>query len=183
MSIKYVVVLMLENRSYDNVLGWLYNPSNPAPYDMAPEGQTLLNGLTGKESNPNPSSPNGPGIPVQNLDGTTYNGLPYPATCIPMDDPGEYFNDIAQQINGGPLPTKKDSKPYANYEPGSSGLMQGFTTNYVNLDGIGQQAGPSAAWVMNYFTPAQVPVTAFLARHYAVCHSWFASAPAQTFTN
>jgi phospholipase C len=134
MSIKYVVVVMLENRSYDNILGGLYNPSNPAPYDVPPEGQALLNKLTGNESNPNPSSPNGPGIPVQNLGGATYNGLPYPATCIPMDDPGEYFNDIAQQINGGPLPKEKDSKPYAKYEPGAPGLMQGFTTNYVNLD-------------------------------------------------
>ena len=132
MPISYVVVVMLENRSYDNVLGWLYNPSNPVPYNVPPEGQALLNGLTGNESNPSPGSPNGPAIPVQNLGGATYNGLPYPATCIPMDDPGEYFNDIAQQINGGSLPTKKDSKPYADYEPGASGQMQGFTTVKVS---------------------------------------------------
>ena len=28
MSIKHVVVVLFENRSYDNVLGWLYNSSN-----------------------------------------------------------------------------------------------------------------------------------------------------------
>ncbi|HEY2321701.1 MAG TPA: alkaline phosphatase family protein, partial [Thermoanaerobaculia bacterium] len=188
MSIRHVVVVMLENRSYDNVLGWLYNPSNPAPYDKAPVGQAFLDGLTGQESNPNPSydpkkpeSPsNEPTIPVQNFGVSTYNGLPYPATCIPMDDPGEYFKDIAQQINGGDLP---DANPYGDYPKGAPALMQGFTTNYAHLDGFDQQAPPTPAWIMNYFTPSQVPVSAFLARHYAVCDRWFASVPAQTFTN
>ncbi|HXA16022.1 MAG TPA: alkaline phosphatase family protein [Thermoanaerobaculia bacterium] len=189
MPIKHVVVVMLENRSYDNVLGWLYNPSNAAPYNEPPAGQALLNGLTGHESNPNPaydpnqpvSPTNEPTIPVQNLGPTTYGGRPYPATCIPIDDPGEYFDDIAQQItSSSELPT---SNPYGTYVPGTAGLMQGFTTNYANLDGTGQQPPPTATGVMNYFTPAQVPVTAFLARNYAVCDAWFASVPAQTFTN
>ena len=37
--IEHVVVVMLENRSYDNVLGWLYGSGNAAPYDKAPAGQ------------------------------------------------------------------------------------------------------------------------------------------------
>ncbi len=28
-NIAHVVVLMLENRSFDNLLGWLYGPGNP----------------------------------------------------------------------------------------------------------------------------------------------------------
>lgn len=181
MQIKNVVVVMLENRSYDNVLGWLYHSGNAPPYDKAPDGQAGLNGLTGKESNPNPFGPTP--ILVQNLGGATYEGLPHAATCIPIDDPGEYFKDIAQQINS--LSAPASTNPYENYDPGASGLMQGFTRNYAELHGIGQKRPPAAAVpeVMNYFTPAQLPVTAFLARNYAVCDTWFASAPTQTFTN
>jgi len=29
-QIEHIVVLMLENRSFDNVFGWLYDPANPA---------------------------------------------------------------------------------------------------------------------------------------------------------
>jgi hypothetical protein len=53
--IKNVVVVMFENRSYDNVLGWLYNASNQPPYQTAPPGQADLDGLTGNESNPDPN--------------------------------------------------------------------------------------------------------------------------------
>lgn len=36
---------------------------------------------------------------------------------------------------------------------------------------------------MNYLTPLQMPVSAFLANNYAVCDPWFASAPTQTYAN
>ena len=36
-TIKHVVVLMLENRSFDNLLGWLY--ADEPPYDCPPDGQ------------------------------------------------------------------------------------------------------------------------------------------------
>ena len=57
MSIKYVVVVLFENRSYDNVLGWLYNAGNQPPYQTPPTGQAGLDGLTGGESNPDPHHP------------------------------------------------------------------------------------------------------------------------------
>ena len=39
-AIEHVVVLMLENRSFDTMLGWLY------------PGREDFDGLTGKEANP-----------------------------------------------------------------------------------------------------------------------------------
>jgi phospholipase C len=36
---------------------------------------------------------------------------------------------------------------------------------------------------MNYFTGAQLPVTSFLARNYAVCDDWWSSVPTQMFAN
>ena len=50
-QIEHVVVLMLENRSFDNVFGWLYDPANPAPFNVAPPAN--FDGLYGKKlSNP-----------------------------------------------------------------------------------------------------------------------------------
>ncbi|HXI22966.1 MAG TPA: alkaline phosphatase family protein, partial [Pyrinomonadaceae bacterium] len=52
--IDHIVVLMMENRSFDNVLGWLYDPDNDPPFDKAPRGQTF-EGVSGKDlTNPRP---------------------------------------------------------------------------------------------------------------------------------
>src|ERR1700685_4280406 len=51
-KIEHVVVLMLENRSFDNLLGWLYDPANDAPFNVVPPD---FEGLYGKNlSNPAP---------------------------------------------------------------------------------------------------------------------------------
>ena len=46
--IDHIVVLMLENRSFDNVLGWLYDPDNKPPFDKVPRGQKF-EGVSGKD--------------------------------------------------------------------------------------------------------------------------------------
>jgi phospholipase C len=188
MSIKHVVVVMFENRSYDNVLGWLYNSSNESPYQTPPSGQSDLNGLTGSETNPDPNDPGGT-ITVGNQTTPTQiagTGITYAPTAIPLIDPGEPFSDMAQQILS--LASVPTSNPYTDYPPSStSNLMQGFTTNYASLSGDSHPNTPVPAAnipdIMNYLTPAQMPVTAFLANNYAVCDQWFASVPTQTFTN
>ena len=38
---------MLENRSFDNVLGWLYDPQNAPPFDKVPPGQKF-DGVSGQ---------------------------------------------------------------------------------------------------------------------------------------
>jgi phospholipase C len=182
--IKHVVVVMLENRSYDNVLGWLYNPSNAAPFDTAPPGQSGLQGLAGSETNPNPD-PGGKPIQVGNAATTQLggSGQVYSGTAIPIIDPNEPFADMAQQFLS--LPTYPVSAPYDGYNPDASGLMQGFTTNYARALGDIKDADAmlNLPDIMNYLTPAQLPVTAFLANNFAVCDQWFASVPTQTFTN
>jgi phospholipase C len=84
MGIEHVVVLMLENRSFDSVLGKLH------------DGTPGFDGLTGAESNiwhrPDGTTPR---ISVWNEPGMD----PTTAT-IPTPDPGELFTDIAVQIAG-----------------------------------------------------------------------------------
>ena len=186
-TITNIIVVMLENRSYDNILGWLYNPSNQPPYKQAPHCQKDLNGLKGNETNPSPLEGGNP-ITVMNQTTTTdwKTGTPYPGTTVPVYDPGEPFNDMAQQILGtssGPSENPYNVNPWP---PDSPSLMQGFTLNYSQIRGpfdiekVPQDNYPD---VMNYLTPAQVPVTAWLANHFAVCDEWFASAPTHTLTN
>jgi phospholipase C len=85
--IEHVVVLMLENRSFDCMLGRLY-PDNAA-----------FEGLTGAESNNFGSRPL-----------TVWNSLAIDPTtaCIPDPDPGELFVDMNVQLFG-----TKDNQPAA----------------------------------------------------------------------
>lgn len=177
-EIKHIVVLMFENRSYDNVLGWLYGSGNAAPYDTPPPGQTSLNGLTGSESNVDPYS-NQP-VTVANAKpnsiGSQSSGQIYPATAIPVIDPHETFGNMAQQYLGVPPDT---TTPWNNYASGSA-PMSGYMANYQSADGM---TPVNIADVMTYLTPAQLPVSAYLANQFGVADQWYASVPTQTFTN
>jgi phospholipase C len=186
-DIKNIIVVMLENRSYDNVLGWLYNPSNQPPYKEAPAMQSNLNGLKGDETNPSPVQGGDP-IQVLNQTSTTdgNTGTVYAGTTIPIFDPGEPFGDMAQQIVGTTSVPSENPYNTDTWPPDSNTLMQGFTLNYAQITGpLDIEKVPPANYpdVMNYLTPAQVPVTAWLAQHFAVCDQWFASVPTHTFTN
>ena len=181
--IQHVVVVMLENRSYDNVLGWLYGQGNAAPYDAPPAGQADLDGLTdssGASLGFSNDDADGNTYTIANAESATVWGIEYPGTTIPAVDPGEQFGDMAQQILG--TTSEPTETPYGTppYSPGTKNLMTGFVMNSASF----AQAGHgNLRDVMNYLTPAQLPVTAFLANQYAVCDQWFASVPTQTFTN
>src|SRR5712691_714620 len=139
-GIEHVVVLMLENRSFDCMLGKLY-PKSPG-----------FEGLSGTESNPW-HKPDGTVVtlPVWNDDGMG------PATAtIPDPDPGELFAaDMNVQLFGlGGTPG--DATP----------PMSGFVDNYVRQHPGDPQFDPMA--VMHYFTPQQVPVISALAKAFGV---------------
>ena len=150
-KIEHVVVLMLENRSFDCILGGLYPES--ASFD----------GLSGTESNP---LHDGTDIRVWK------NGnLDVKSMSIPDPDPGELWTDINMQLFG------LDGRPGSQIPP-----MNGFVNNYVRqTDGPAGSHSPEA--VMHYYTPEQLPVISTLARQFAVCDQWFASAPCQTWPN
>jgi phospholipase C len=82
-KIDHVVVLMLENRSFDCMLGALYQKS--AAFD----------GLAGNETNPDPA---GVRIPVWSNTGTDEAAM-----RIPDPDPGELWSDINTQLFGTPI--------------------------------------------------------------------------------
>ena len=83
-SIEHVVVLMLENRSFDSLLGRLYPKSE------------MFEGLEGTESNPwHKNDGTVEQIRVWNSDVMTEE-----AACLPDPEPGELFEDVTMQLFG-----------------------------------------------------------------------------------
>jgi phospholipase C len=160
MPIKHVVVLMLENRSFDSMLGLLY-----------PSGDNF-DGLTGTEQN----IWHKPGQMEQAIAVWKSPELTPVAASTPDPDPGELFTDITVQISGltaeGTLNT-------------GAATMGGFVDNYMRQPPRDPRTDPAPdpAAVMHYFTPDQVPVISQLARAFGVSDRWHASAPCQTWPN
>jgi phospholipase C len=156
MDIKHVVVLMLENRSFDSMLGCLY------------QSDETFDGLTEAHQN-TWHKPDGTTQPVPVWASQTWT--PTDAS-IPDPDPGELFTDIHMQVQG------LDANSQPNLGPAT---MDGFVDNYMRQT-PGKKA-PDPAAVMHYFTPEQVPVISTLAREFGVSDRWHASAPCQTWPN
>jgi phospholipase C len=156
LDIRHVVVLMLENRSFDCMLGMLHQ-SGPN-----------FDGLRGTESN-TWHKPDGSQLDIQVWRDPTLDAK---ALCIPDPDPGELFTDIHMQIHGlAPDGTPNLQGP----------TMGGFVDNYMRQPPTSPMPDPYS--VMHYFTPDQVPVISTLARAFGVSDRWHASAPCQTWPN
>ncbi len=89
---------------------------------------------------------------------------------IPTPDPGELWTDINSQLFDVPDPAS-----------GTMPDMGGFVANYLAQATPGHAHAPES--VMHHFTPDQLPVISTLAKQFAVCDRWFASAPCQTWPN
>jgi len=162
-KINHFVVVMLENRSFDHMLGFLYK-------NISPLGQPF-EGLTGKESNPDASGKAVRVFPIQPSDPNAYRR--------PGADPGEgYLNTNSQLFGKQQAPT-----------PITPALNNGFVTNFAyTLGWEGKEAGKvvpgtQPSNIMGIYTPAALPVLSKLATGYAVCDHWYASAPTETFPN
>lgn len=156
MDIQHVVVLMLENRSFDCMLGMLYQSGEE------------FDGLRGAEFNTWHKSDG------SQLDIRVWKdpALDAKTVCIPDPDPGELFTDIHMQIHGSA----------AASPPNTGGpTMGGFVDNYMRQPPTTPAVDPYS--VMHYFTPDQVPVISQLARAFGVSDRWHASAPCQTWPN
>ena len=150
-QIEHIVVLMLENRSFDCLLGQLYTD------------RVDFNGLTGSEGN---VQTGGSGQPVRVWN--SQSTVPGTMT-IPSPDPGEEFSDIATQLFGLGAAASNAPPP-----------MAGFVDDYVRQT---KEPPYDPKQVMHFFRPQQVPVISTLAKSFAVCDQWHASAPNQTWPN
>ena len=182
-TFEHIVVLMMENRSFDNMLGYLY-----------PARQSNFDGLDGKGlSNPIPDYAGGGEIAASRSVGSDLE------MWNPNPDPGEAYPHINTQLfNTVNPPANKFSKvskmepPYN--APGDAfsppAPMNGFVTDYINNYGAHNHCNiPDKSTfevIMQSFTPDQntgVPVISGLAQNFAVCDQWHCAVPSQTFCN
>jgi phospholipase C len=163
-QIQNIIVVMFENRSLDNLCGWLYSDSSPQPSQYLPAGSpAAYNGL-----NPNLWNPSNDSyfkgdppkkVPVQQ-GAANYQ--------VPDPDPEETFVHVTSQLYGpqGENPTPKWP-------------TQGFIVDYKTVDT--PPANPDL--IMETYTPSQVPLLSALAQNYAISDAWFCSVPSQTLPN
>ncbi len=164
-SINHIVVLMLENRSFDHMLGLLYSASS----NVSPSGQAF-EGLTGKESNPDT---NGAQVSIFTIAPSDSN-----AYFMPGADPGEGYSATNSQLFGA---TTAPTPPVAT----NSGFVADFnyTLGWETKEKYSILPGTTARNIMGAFPPKMLPVFSGLAQGYAVCDFWFGSVPTETLPN
>jgi phospholipase C len=165
-GIEHVVVLMLENRSFDHMLGFLYTDEG----NKSPSGQPF-EGLTGDESNPDVDGTPVKVFRIQPADENAY--------FMPGADPGEGYASTNSELFGD---TKAPDPPVAT----NQGFVKDFayTLNWQKT-AKGRTIYPNTVpgSIMGCFTPEMLPVLSGLARGYAVCDHWYSSAPTETMPN
>src|SRR5580704_8402998 len=167
-SIQHIVVLMLENRSFDHMLGFLYAGSG----NVSPAGQPY-DGLTGTE--PNPAS-SGPPVTVFKIEPTTPN-----AYFMPGADPGEGYMATNDQLFGS-----ESAPASSSVVPSNDGFVKDFTYTLgwqSQEGGWSILPGTTGPDIMGCFAPETLPVLSGLASGYAVCDQWFSSVPTETLPN
>ncbi|MFT4136929.1 alkaline phosphatase family protein [Microbacterium sp.] len=175
----HVVVLMGENRSFDNLLGWLYTP------ETIPDGETFDGLAFGSYANTDDT-----GLTVS---AHVYSGPTDVVMGQPNPDPGEEYPYVNTQLFGTVSPASNRlaqldgmTAPFNAPARGADATMVGFLQDYRNnlerLRGTAP-ADEEVAQIMGGFAPEQLPVLSTLAREFAVFDAWFAGVPSQTYCN
>ncbi len=191
-NIDHIVVLMMENRSFDQALGHL-----SLPVSLGGLGRTEVNGLKGTEFNLKP-------------DGSRAYVFPFtraPATLFGYD-PGHGFSSQKIQRGGQKLVVGRTTspKPIGNPEDVGDDFNGGFSVTEVTVPPMGgfvlaygqrlaekysqaelndasRNYGAKATDIMGYHLPASVPMYSFLADNYLICDHWYAAHPGDTWPN
>jgi phospholipase C len=162
-QIETVVVLMLENRSLDNVLGWLHQDGKPI--NIWPKGD-----LPQRFDGISPSDLNWKGDTMWRPT-NGYASMGAQRWRMPRWDPKEGIFDVHRQMyaraNGIVLDT----------DWGSNIPMGGFAQDFP----AGNDAGVGD--VMGAYNHDDLPVLYGLAENFAVSDRWFASVPSETDPN
>lgn len=160
-KIEHVVVVMLENRGFDSVLGYLYGKDD-LPKQNIPalqSGEQPFHGLAfvDPDSLKNPKDGVAPGPVVR-------------ATNTPGWDPGEEYEHVNVQLFGS------GEAPESGTEPEMKGFLEDYATRCEGDSDAVEQ-------IMRMYTPADLPILSGLAKGYAASDLWFSSVPTQTNAN
>lgn len=156
-KIKHVVYLMIENRSFDHLVGWLYSKKAPIKV-IGPKGPY-------RGVDPNFTNEFTENKKTEKLAITKYkNGKLSEDYNLDLDqtDPYHDCSDVLRQM------FHKNINDYFDKNPPDMG---GFAINNGTPE------------VMMGYSPEQLPVINGLARHYAISDDWFCSVPSGTTVN
>ena len=187
-NIDHIVVLMMENRSFDHVLGHLSLPAA-----LGGLGRTDVNGLKGTEFN-------------LLHDGRRTYVFPFtraPATLFGYD-PGHGFSDqkiqrggqtltlpgpTSPKPKGGDVEVDDDTLPKEVTVPPMGGFILAYAQQLARLysaaelNDSSRNYGSVATDIMGYHLVADLPMYSFLADNYLICDHWFAAHPGDTWPN
>src|ERR1700674_2728993 len=192
-TIQHLVVLMMENRSFDHMLGYMKSPGY------------AIDGLNGTETNRDST-----GEPVRVNNQAQYSG-------DLSTDPSHDFQDVMEQMFGTQTPQPGQQPTMSgfvqNYErfthnrERSAVIMNCFSPARLPiLTVLAQQYAVCDRWFSSVPGPtlpnrsyahagtsrgrldlspisARLPILTVLAQQYAVCDRWFSSVPGPTLPN
>jgi phospholipase C len=154
--IEHIVVLMLENRSFDHKFGYLSFPEHALP-DHG-ELPVKVNGIDLAD----------PRFTIH------HGGRPYAPQPLDEDaflkrelDPPHDADSVRTQLGGGAMNGFVDSFAHALERRGADGA------------GDPEVLGN----VMGYLVPERIPVSDHVARNFCLCDNWFCSVPGPTLPN
>jgi phospholipase C len=155
-SVKHIVVLMMENRSFDQMLGFL---DGEEPFKT--EG---LKGVSKGQTN---------------LDAANMPYPPYeygPGETVPKTPPGQKPKILD--------PCHSPSCVHVQLQAGNTGFVKSFAETRKDENGNQVHLDPEFLKIpMGHFGPGHVPVYHHLARNFCVCDAWHSSIPGDTWPN
>jgi phospholipase C len=183
-KIDHIVVLMMENRSFDHMCGYMSLPQALGGLD-----RTDIDGLRATiDQNGNPQHSEWNYAP----DGSRAFVFPFtgPQPSLFGYDPDHSFN--AQLLHRGASwqPLNSTTGDQSNFRQLAE--MGGFVIQYqanlakysaTELADTSRSYGAKASDIMGYHTGDQVWMYEFLANNYAICDHWFAAHPGSTWPN
>ena len=103
--VEHIVVLMMENRSFDNMLGWQFG-LDPTLFSETDSGEKIR---------------------VWNDKGTAYETM-----TIPTPDPGESFVDMNYQLFGSYMPPSKAEPTMGGFVRNYNNQSVGTRIHHLN---------------------------------------------------
>lgn len=160
--IDHVIVLMLENRSFDHLFGF-FRPDG---------GQTIDNLL---EADPNASNLLDPSKP-EGADNPRFRASePAPFAVHDTAGPAHSFNAVCVQL------CNDESGPSAAHPAQNDGFVRSYKDSLLRHTHVVDKE--TLAEVMASFSPAELPSINALARSFCLCDHWFCEVPGPTLPN
>ncbi|MGB4779558.1 alkaline phosphatase family protein, partial [Microbacterium sp.] len=174
----HLVVLMFENRSFDNVLGRVYSADEKTAVEFDGIAQ-------GDYAN---TAPDGTRISAH-----LYTGATDSIMQQPQPDPGETYPHVNTQLFDVVDPPSNEDlaahglrAPFNTPPAGKAANNDGFVRDYIVNFRASMRREPTPEEyrvAMGGFSPDMLPVFSTLARQFAVYDRWFAGVPSQTYCN